>query len=79
MGWPIVVEEADEVVIEPAEDDSAQQGQQPLIFVRRPEVKTTKNRVHLDLASVSVEHQAGLVGQLEELTAGGSTSAWSRR
>jgi hypothetical protein len=54
LGWPIVVEESDEVVVEPPEDDSAQQGQLPLIFVRVAEVKTTKNRVHLDLASRAV-------------------------
>jgi catechol 2,3-dioxygenase-like lactoylglutathione lyase family enzyme len=69
LGWPIVVEEADEVVVEPAGDDSAQRGQLPLIFVRVSEVKTTKNRVHLDLASVSVEQQAALVVRLEELGA----------
>ncbi len=69
LGWPTVLEEADEVVVEPPEDDSAQQGQLPLIFVRAPALKTTKNRVHLDLASVSVEQQAALVARLEELGA----------
>ena len=69
LAWPIVVEDADKVVVGPPEDDSAQQGQLPLIFVHSPEVKTTKNRVHLDLASTSVEQQAALVARLEELDA----------
>jgi predicted enzyme related to lactoylglutathione lyase len=69
LAWPIVVEDADKVVVGPPEDDSAQQGQLPLIFVPAPEVKTTKNRVHLDLASTSVEQQAALVARLEELGA----------
>ena len=69
LGWPIVAEEADEVVVAPPQGDSAQQGQLPLIFVRASGVKTTKNRVHLDLASVSVDQQAALVARLEELGA----------
>jgi hypothetical protein len=69
LGWSIVVRDADEVVVEPPGDDSAQWGQLPLIVVRAPEVKTTKNRVHLDLASVSVEHQVELVVRLETLGA----------
>jgi hypothetical protein len=69
LGWPIVLEEPDEVVIEPPEDDPAQRGQLPLIFVPAAGVKTRKNRVHLDLASVSVGHQAALVARLEELGA----------
>jgi len=81
LGWPIVLEEADEVVVEPPEDDSSQHGQLPLIFVRVLEMKTTKNRVHLDLASVSVEHQTALVARLEELGArrldiGQGTVSW---
>jgi predicted enzyme related to lactoylglutathione lyase len=69
LGWPIAVAEAGEVVVEPPGDGSAQRGQLPLVFVPGPEVKTTKNRVHLDLASVSVEHQAVLVARLEDLGA----------
>src|SRR4029450_81620 len=78
LGWPTVVKEADKVVVEPPEDDSAQQGQLPLIFVRTPAVKTTKNRVHLDLASVSVEHQAALVARRAGLGAPASHSARRR-
>jgi catechol 2,3-dioxygenase-like lactoylglutathione lyase family enzyme len=69
LGWPVVAAEPDEVVVAPPEGDPAQRGQLPLILVAGPEAKTTKNRVHLDLASTSVEHQAGLVERLEELGA----------
>ena len=41
----------------------------PLVFVPVPEPKAGKNRVHLDLASTSVEHQAALVGRLRDLGA----------
>lgn len=67
LQWPIVYEEDDEVVIAPPEDDPAQQGQLPLVFVLVEDEKAGKNRVHLDLASSSAEHQATLVTQLEEL------------
>ncbi len=33
LDWPIVFEEPDEVVIEPPENDPAQEGQLPLVFV----------------------------------------------
>ncbi|MFI8368302.1 VOC family protein [Streptomyces sp. NPDC085466] len=38
-------------------------------IVARPEPKTVKNRVHLDLATTSPSHQAELVARLEELGA----------
>jgi hypothetical protein len=81
LEWPIVFEESDEVVIAPPGDDPAQRGQLPLVFVPVPEAKTTKNRVHLDLASASAEHQAMLVARLEELGArrldiGQGTVSW---
>jgi hypothetical protein len=69
LGWPITFEEPDEVVIEPPPDDATQRGQLPLVFVPVDDPKTTKNRIHLDLASSSAEHQAALVSQLEELGA----------
>lgn len=40
-----------------------------LWFQRAPEPKRGKNRIHLDLASRSDEHQAALVARLEELGA----------
>ena len=47
----------------------AQAGQLPLVFVPVPESKTSKNRVHLDVASMSEEHKAALVARLEGLGA----------
>lgn len=69
LAWSITYEEPDEVVVEPPSDDPSQRGQLPLVFVPVPEPKTSKNRVHLDLASRSVEHQAELVARLESMGA----------
>jgi hypothetical protein len=69
LEWPVTFEEPDEVVIEPPDDDPAQAGQLPLVFVPVPESKTSKNRVHLDVASMSEEHKAALVARLEGLGA----------
>jgi len=69
LDWPITFQEADEVVIEPPEDDLTQTGQLPLVFVPVREQKTVKNRIHLDLASTSAEHKAALVARLEDLGA----------
>jgi hypothetical protein len=69
LEWPVTFEEPDEVVIEPPGDDPGQAGQLPLVFVPVPERKAGKNRVHLDLASTSDEHQAALVVRLEGLGA----------
>ncbi|MEU7291962.1 VOC family protein [Streptomyces exfoliatus] len=38
-------------------------------IVARPEAKTVKNRVHLDLATTSLAHQAELVARLKDLGA----------
>jgi Glyoxalase-like domain len=40
-----------------------------MVFLPVPESKVSKNRIHLDLASTSDEHQAALVARLEELGA----------
>ena len=61
LEWPIVVAEADQVVVAPPEDDPAQQGQLPMIFVRAPEVKQTSSkcscwlRIHFTVSSVVCE------------------------
>ncbi len=39
----------------------------PLVFGTNADAKTAKNRVHLDLASTSAEHQAELVARIEAL------------
>jgi hypothetical protein len=36
----------------------------PLVFLAVPEARTGKNRVHLDLATKSAEHQAAAVAAL---------------
>ena len=71
LSWPISLEELDEVVVVPFGTDL--EGKVPeLIFVPVPEAKVTKNRVHLDLASDSIEDQAAIV---ERLLAAGATRA----
>jgi predicted enzyme related to lactoylglutathione lyase len=69
LQWPITYEEDDEVIIEPPEGDESQRGQLALLFGLNDDEKVEKNRVHLDLASTSEEHQATLVAQLEALGA----------
>jgi predicted enzyme related to lactoylglutathione lyase len=69
LEWPVTVDEPDEVVIEPPEDDPAQEGQLPLVFVPVTDPKTAKNRIHLDLASTSADHQRATVTRLEGLGA----------
>jgi len=45
LGWRITFEEAEEVVIEAPEGGAGT----PLLFIKVPEGKTVKNRLHLDL------------------------------
>src|SRR5215207_3706634 len=61
LGWPVTHEEPDEVVVESA---SEQDRVPALVFVPVPEAKAVKNRVHLDLASDSPDHQAATVERL---------------
>lgn len=63
LGWPVTCEEPDEVVVEPSEDSSIVPA---LVFGLVPEAKAVKNRVHLDLATTSSEHQASLIERLVE-------------
>ncbi len=66
LGWRRTCEEDDEIVLEPPEG-SAEDGVAPdLLFLRVPEKKTVKNRVHLDLRP---EDQAAEVARLEGLGA----------
>ncbi|HEX4980994.1 MAG TPA: VOC family protein [Ilumatobacteraceae bacterium] len=71
IGWPVTFIAPDEVVVEPA--GNGQSYDVPaLVFVPVDDPKTTKNRIHLDLASDSVVHQAELV---ERLVGSGATHA----
>jgi hypothetical protein len=66
LGWRITDETADEVVLEPPAG-SPEEGVAPdILFLRVPEPKTVKNRLHLDLRP---EDQAAEVRRLEALGA----------
>ena len=68
LGWPVTYEDPDEWVVGPPSDDPAQQGQLPLVFGPPiNDAKTAKDRVHLDLASSSAEHQSEVVARIEAL------------
>ena len=66
LGWRRTLEQDDEVVLEPPEG-SPEDGVAPdLLFLRVPESKTGKNRLHLDMRP---EDQAAEVARLEALGA----------
>jgi predicted enzyme related to lactoylglutathione lyase len=69
LNWEVVHEEEDEAVVAPAGFEYLSPGAVPIVFVPVPEGKTVKDRVHLDLATSSAEHQAGLVERLTGLGA----------
>jgi hypothetical protein len=66
LGWRQTYADAEEVVLEPPED-SPEDGVSPdLVFLRVPEAKSGKNRLHLDLRP---EDQATEVERIESLGA----------
>jgi hypothetical protein len=66
LGWRMTFEDDDEVVLEPPEG-SPEDGVSPdLLFLRVPDAKTVKNRVHLDLRP---DDQVAEVARLEALGA----------
>jgi predicted enzyme related to lactoylglutathione lyase len=69
LGWEVIGDEPDIAEIAPAGFGYPSPAALPLVFARVPEPKTVKNRVHLDLASVSAEDQAGQVRRLKDLGA----------
>jgi glyoxalase superfamily protein len=69
LGWEVAAEEPSEVVVWPRGYDYPDPVALPLVFVPVPEPKADKNRVHLDLATSSVEHQAAEVDRLLRLGA----------
>ena len=69
LGWVVARQDADEVDVEPPGFDYPGPAVLPLVFLTVPEPKTGKNRVHLDLASTSAEHQEALVRRVRELGA----------
>jgi predicted enzyme related to lactoylglutathione lyase len=68
LGWEME-EEDGEVGVYPAGYDYPDPVALPIVFEPVPEAKTGKNRVHLDLAAESAEHQAELVARLRTLGA----------
>ena len=73
LGWQKVYEGDDEVVIVPAhviEEVAAgtpwEQRGQGLVFVRVPEHKTLKNRLHIDLAPHTSDDRDALIAELIE-------------
>jgi predicted enzyme related to lactoylglutathione lyase len=66
LGWRVTDADEDEVVVEPPLD-SEEDGVVPdLLFLRVPEGKETKNRLHMDLRPAN---QAVEVARLEDLGA----------
>ena len=66
LGWRQTYADAEEVVLEPPED-SPEDGVSPdLVFLKVPEAKSGKNRLHLDLRP---EDQATEVERIEALGA----------
>jgi catechol 2,3-dioxygenase-like lactoylglutathione lyase family enzyme len=48
IGWRLTYEDADEFALEPPEGDAAEGGPD-ILFVRVPDAKVAKNRMHFDL------------------------------
>ncbi len=69
LNWEVSFEDSSEVAIAPAGFQYPGTAAVPLVFVPVPGAKSAKNRVHLDLASTSAEHQATEVRRLAELGA----------
>lgn len=66
LGWRCTFERDDEVVLEPPEGSAADGVAPDLLFLRVPEAKAVKNRLHLDLRP---EDQLAEVARLEGLGA----------
>jgi hypothetical protein len=66
LGWRITFEDDDEVALEPPEGTPEDGVAPDLLFLRVPEAKSVKNRVHLDLRP---DDQAAEVARLEALGA----------
>jgi predicted enzyme related to lactoylglutathione lyase len=64
LGWEVVADEPGEAVVAPPGFAYLSAGALPLVFVPVGDQKTGKNRVHLDLASTSLEDQAAQVKRL---------------
>jgi predicted enzyme related to lactoylglutathione lyase len=72
LGWEVEDEEPGETDISPAGYTYPDPVAQALVFVQVADQKQGKNRVHLDLAPASAEHQAA---EIERILALGATKA----
>lgn len=66
LGWRITYDEPDEVVLEPPAGNREDGVSPDLLFVRVPEAKSVKNRLHLDLRP---DDQKAEVARVEALGA----------
>jgi hypothetical protein len=70
LGWEVEEEDGEEEVdVSPAGHQYPDPVALPIVFLPVKEPKAAKNRVHIDLASQSAEHQASLVQRLRDLGA----------
>ena len=72
LGWDVAAEDDGEVEIWPRGYRYPDPVALPLVFVPVPEAKAGKNRVHLDLATRSAEHQEA---EVRRLLAAGAVAA----
>jgi hypothetical protein len=66
LGWEATDDDPGEAVVEsvPTGFSLPRAGEIPLVFLPVAEPKVTKNRIHLDLVSTSLKHQAELVDKV---------------
>jgi len=71
LDWEVTEDDPDEAVVQsvPTGFSMPRVGEVPLVFVPVAEPKTAKNRIHLDLVSTSLKHQADLVDKVLSLGA----------
>ena len=69
LGWVVAGEAPDDIDVRPSGFDYPSPAALPLVFEPVPEPKTGQNRIHLDLASASAEHQEELVRRARDLGA----------
>jgi hypothetical protein len=67
LGWRITAIDADEVVLEPPKDTPEDGVVPDLVFLRVPDIRSVKNRLHLDL------RPADQTAEVERLIALGAT------
>ena len=69
LGWSVSSEEPGVTNVEPVGFSYPDPVAVCIDVLAVPESKTVKNRVHIDLATTSVAHQADLVARLQDLGA----------